>query len=114
LSYQQFSFCIDDLVAPKANWWKKNKERKKERHQNMVDEQQQLQFERERERDLGAARFGMQVWVQVRNRLRKRILVSSLLHTTGGGTLVHTVSKHPVSSKRAQGGACFLQGTMKL
>jgi hypothetical protein len=83
----------------------------------MVDQQQQLQFERERERerDLGAGRFGMQVWVQVRNRLRKRILVSSLLHTTGGGgTLVHTVSKYPVSSKRAQGGACFLQGTMKL
>jgi len=104
LSYQQF-----DLVAPNTNWWKRKKERKKERETSKYGRSTTtLQFERERER------FGMQVWVQVRNRLRKRILVSSMLHTTGGGTLVHTVSKYPVSSKRAQGGAFFLQGTMKL
>ncbi len=53
--------------------------------------------ERERERERQRARegeiwvqldLGMLVWVQIWNRLRERILVSSLFQTTGGDTVL--------------------------
>jgi hypothetical protein len=61
-------------------------------------------FERERERKREREGeiwvqldLGMLVWVQVWNRLRKRILVSSLFYTTGGGTLYyHTAKFEPI------------------
>ncbi len=51
-------------------------------------------LEREREREIWVQLdLGMLVWVQVWNRLRKRILVSSLFHTTEGGTLYYQSAK---------------------
>ncbi len=57
---------------------------------------EKLEREREREREgeiWVQLDLGMLVWVQVWNRLRKRILVSSLFHTTGGGTPYYHTAK---------------------